>query len=123
MKNSITYLIPIVSIFNMMTAQAQDLVYPKHSNAFITEQMTVPRTDIDVLSYDLRLKISPENRSISGFPPPLSLAGRVLALPGQYRLKATLEGYRDLQEPLEVVMGGFQEFSFQMEELPRNSAN
>lgn len=66
----------------------------------------------------VRITPEPESRAISGFPPPLSLAGRLLALPGQYRLNATLEGYRALDEPLEVVRGGFQEFSFQMEELP-----
>ena len=66
----------------------------------------------------VRITPEPESHSISGFPPPISLAGRVLALPGQYRLHATLQGYRVLHEPLDVVMGGFQEFNFQMEELP-----
>ncbi|MGB5297246.1 MAG: PEGA domain-containing protein [Thiogranum sp.] len=73
-----------------------------------------------LLATPMAVRITPEpaSRSISGFPPPLSLGGRLLALPGHYRLQATLEGYRVLQKPLDVVMGGFQEFSFQMEELP-----
>ncbi|MEA2081049.1 MAG: SUMF1/EgtB/PvdO family nonheme iron enzyme [Pseudomonadota bacterium] len=73
-----------------------------------------------LLATPMAVRITPEpaSRSISGFPPPLSLGGRLLALPGHYRLHATLEGYRALQKPLEVAMGGFQEFSFQMEELP-----
>jgi len=73
-----------------------------------------------LLATPMAVRITPEpaSRSISGFPPPLSLGGRLLALPGHYRLHATLEGYRVLQEPLDVAMGGFQEFSFQMEELP-----
>jgi len=73
-----------------------------------------------LLATPMAVRITPEpaNRSINGFPPPLSLGGRLLALPGHYRLHATLDGYRELQKPLEVVMGGFQEFSFQMEELP-----
>jgi len=73
-----------------------------------------------LLATPMAVHITPEpaSRSISGFPPPVSLGGRLLALPGDYRLQATLEGYRVLQKPLEVAMGGFQEFSFQMEELP-----
>jgi formylglycine-generating enzyme required for sulfatase activity len=73
-----------------------------------------------LLATPVAVHIAPEpaSRSISGFPPPLSLGGRLLALPGHYRLQATLEGYRALKKPLDVVMGGFQEFSFQMEELP-----
>jgi formylglycine-generating enzyme required for sulfatase activity len=60
----------------------------------------------------------PASQSITGFPPPLPLAGRLLALPGRYQLSATLAGYRTLQEPLDVVSGGFQEFSFELKELP-----
>jgi len=73
-----------------------------------------------LLATPMAVRINPEpaSRSISGFPPPLSLGDRLLALPGHYRLHATLEGYRVLQEQLEVAMGGFQEFNFQMEELP-----
>ena len=73
-----------------------------------------------LLATPMAVRITPEpaSRSISGFLPPVSLGGRLLALPGQYRLQATLEGYRVLQKPLDVAMGGFQEFSFQMEELP-----
>jgi formylglycine-generating enzyme required for sulfatase activity len=73
-----------------------------------------------LLATPMAVRITPEpaSRSISGFPPPLSLGGRLLALPGHYRLHATLEGYRMLQKPLDVAMGGFQDFSFQMEELP-----
>jgi formylglycine-generating enzyme required for sulfatase activity len=73
-----------------------------------------------LLATPMAVHITPEpaSRSISGFPPPLSFGDRLLALPGHYRLQATLEGYRVLQKPLDVAMGGFQEFSFQMEELP-----
>ena len=73
-----------------------------------------------LLATPMAVHITPEpaSRSISGFPPPLSFGGRLLALPGDYRLQATLVGYRVLEKPLEVAMGGFQEFSFQMEELP-----
>jgi formylglycine-generating enzyme required for sulfatase activity len=64
--------------------------------------------------------ITPEqaSRSISGFPPPVSVAGRLLVLPGRYQLRASLPGYRPLQEPLDVESGGFQEFSFELKELP-----
>ena len=73
-----------------------------------------------LLATPMAVHITPEpaSRSISGFPPPLSFGDRLLALPGHYRLRATLEGYRVLQKPLDVAMGGFQEFGFQMEELP-----
>ncbi|MFQ5644942.1 MAG: PEGA domain-containing protein, partial [Thiogranum sp.] len=60
----------------------------------------------------------PEVQSVSGFPPPLSLGGRLLALPGKYRVHASLEGYRDLEQDLDISMGGFREYSFRMQELP-----
>ncbi len=66
----------------------------------------------------VRITPEPEDLSIKGFPPPVPLAGRLLALPGRYRLHASREGYRLLEEALEVKMGGFQEFSFALEELP-----
>ncbi len=66
----------------------------------------------------LRITPEPEVQSVSGFPPLVSLGGRLLALPGQYTVHATLDGYQDLEQPLEITTGGFREYSFQMQELP-----
>jgi len=60
----------------------------------------------------------PEAQSVSGFPPPVALGGRLLALPGAYTVHASLAGYRDLEQVLDISMGGFREYSFRMQELP-----
>lgn len=66
----------------------------------------------------LRITPEPELQSLSGFPPPISLGGRLLALPGRYTLHATLDGYQDLVQILDISVGGFREYSFRMQELP-----
>ncbi len=66
----------------------------------------------------LRITPEPEVQSVSGFPPLISLGGRLLALPGQYTVHATLDGYQDLEQPLKITTGGFREYSFRMQELP-----
>jgi len=66
----------------------------------------------------VRITPEPELQSMKGFPPPVSLGGRLLALPGQYTVYATLEGHRDLEQTLDISMGGFREYSFRMQELP-----
>ena len=60
----------------------------------------------------------PDTQSVQGFPPPLSLGGRLLALPGIYSVRARLAGYRDLEQELDVTAGGFREYRFQLQELP-----
>jgi len=60
----------------------------------------------------------PEHHSIGGFPPAVSIGGRQLLLPGRYTISAERTGYRPLQQTIEVLAGGFQEFELQFEELP-----
>jgi len=60
----------------------------------------------------------PDRQSLSGFPPVVTIGDRRLALPGRYTVHASREGYHPLQEPIDVTMGGLQEFSLQLAELP-----
>jgi formylglycine-generating enzyme required for sulfatase activity len=60
----------------------------------------------------------PATQQLSGFPPPLPLGKRLLVWPGQYRLRATLAGYRALDELLDIPRGGFRSFALEMHELP-----
>lgn len=60
----------------------------------------------------------PESQKVSGFPPPVSLAGKKLAIPGSYTVRATRKGYFPLEQRFDVASGGFQAFTFEMEELP-----
>jgi formylglycine-generating enzyme required for sulfatase activity len=60
----------------------------------------------------------PTTQQLSGFPPPLPLGKRLLVWPGKYRLRAALAGYRDLDELLDIPMGGFRSFGLNMRELP-----
>ena len=66
----------------------------------------------------VRITPEPQAHSVSGFPPPVSLGGRLLALPGKYTVHASLEGHQNLEQTLDITMGGFREYSFQMQELP-----
>ena len=60
----------------------------------------------------------PESLSVSGFPPPVSMGGKKLVVPGTYTVTATREGYQDLQQQIDVSSGGFQSFDFELQELP-----
>lgn len=60
----------------------------------------------------------PATQQLSGFPPPLPLGKRLLVWPGQYRLQATLAGYKTFDEVLVVPRGGFRSFNLTMHELP-----
>ncbi|HAJ93217.1 MAG TPA: hypothetical protein DCO71_11500 [Gammaproteobacteria bacterium] len=61
---------------------------------------------------------APATQSLQGFPPPVTVGDRLLALPGHYTITASLEGYRPLQETVTVNRGGLQEFRLQLEALP-----
>jgi len=68
--------------------------------------------------FQLRITPEPGTQSISGLVPPVSLGGRLLALPGRYTVRAARPGYRDLEQVLELPMGGFREYALTLEELP-----
>jgi formylglycine-generating enzyme required for sulfatase activity len=61
---------------------------------------------------------APDSQSLDGFPPPVRIGSRQLVLPGRYTVTAAREGYRPLQETVDVGRDGFQEFAFRLEELP-----
>ncbi len=60
----------------------------------------------------------PDSQSVSGFPPPVSFGRKMLVVPGDFTVRASLPGYRPLEQRIEVVSDGFQSFSFELEELP-----
>ena len=66
----------------------------------------------------LRITPVPEAQSLRGFPPPVSLWGQRLTLPGRYTVHATRSGYKPLTETVTVSMGEAQSFAFQLQELP-----
>jgi formylglycine-generating enzyme required for sulfatase activity len=68
----------------------------------------------------VHLQVTPEEAeaALSGFPPPLRLGERWLALPGQYRVHAVLDGYAPLEQPVQVDWGGFTELAFSLQPLP-----
>ena len=61
---------------------------------------------------------TPATQALQGFPPPVTVGNRQMVLPGQYTVRAELKGYRPLEETIAVERDGFQEFSFQLQELP-----
>jgi formylglycine-generating enzyme required for sulfatase activity len=60
----------------------------------------------------------PDQLGLSGFPPPVSIAGRHLMLPGLYKVSAQRDGYYPLREELEVGDNGYREFAFTLQPLP-----
>ena len=60
----------------------------------------------------------PERQSLHGFPPPLIIGNRRLAVPGRYTVRASRDGYRDLQAVIDVERGGLQTFTLALEDLP-----
>lgn len=60
----------------------------------------------------------PATESVAGFPPPVRVGPRLLALPGEYIVRATLPGYRPLEETIHIAGRGFQSFDFRLHPLP-----
>jgi len=67
---------------------------------------------------EVTVEPQPDRLEISGFPPPMTIAGQRLAIPGSYRVEATLEGYTPLDETIEVGGEADARFAFEMEKLP-----
>jgi formylglycine-generating enzyme required for sulfatase activity len=68
--------------------------------------------------FTVRVTPAPESLAIDGFPPAVSIGGRRLALPGIYTVTARREGYRPLQQTIEVGDAGYPLFDLALEELP-----
>ena len=66
----------------------------------------------------LDINPSPYSVSLSGVVPPIPVGGRYLALPGTYKVRATLPGYRSLDEIVSVKFGETHLFKLQMPKLP-----
>lgn len=60
----------------------------------------------------------PQSLAISGTLPTYRLGERYLMLPGNYRVNATLSGYKQLDEPIKVGSDADQEFKLVMQKLP-----
>jgi formylglycine-generating enzyme required for sulfatase activity len=73
-----------------------------------------------LLSTPIVIDVTPEpdRQSLRGFPPPLIIGDRRLALPGRYTVLASRKGYRDLQAEIDVERGELQTFTLNLEELP-----
>ncbi|MCP5140774.1 MAG: SUMF1/EgtB/PvdO family nonheme iron enzyme [Gammaproteobacteria bacterium] len=68
--------------------------------------------------FEVDIQPPPDARSVDGFPPPFRFGGRVMALPGEYRVRASKAGYLPLDATLDVRSGEFQRHEFRMVELP-----
>ena len=60
---------------------------------------------------------TPDSLSVSGFPPVLEFGDSYLGLSGSYTLHAGKNGYRPLEEEIEITGGG-SNYSFTLEKLP-----
>jgi formylglycine-generating enzyme required for sulfatase activity len=73
-----------------------------------------------LLATPFAVTITPEPaaQSLSGFPPPIRVGRRLMALPGEYTLRAALPGYQALEEHIRLAGRDFQTFDFRLHELP-----
>ena len=61
---------------------------------------------------------SPSSVSLNGIIPPIPFGDRYLAFPGNYTVKATLPGFRPLEESVEIEFGETYNVAFRMRKLP-----
>ncbi len=67
---------------------------------------------------ELEIEPAPETHSLDGPLPGVPLAGRLLLLPGEYRLRAQRTGYRPLDTRVTLDRAGPHRLSFALDELP-----
>jgi formylglycine-generating enzyme required for sulfatase activity len=67
---------------------------------------------------ELRVEPAPERLELAGPWPRLALGGRRLLRPGEYRVRAELEGYRPLEQGFRVEDRAGQRFRFRLARLP-----
>lgn len=68
----------------------------------------------------VRVRTDPSANSLSltGFFPPVPLAGRYLVLPGTYTVTAEKKGYRRLDQKLSVALGDELDLTLRLQKLP-----
>jgi formylglycine-generating enzyme required for sulfatase activity len=73
-----------------------------------------------LLATPVAVHITPEpaTQSLNGFPPAIRVGRRLLALPGEYTVRAALPGYRPLEVRIRIAGRDFQVFDFQLQALP-----
>jgi len=69
-------------------------------------------------SVDIIITPSPDTFSLSGFPPPIKIRERYLALPFSYTLTAHLDGYSTLEESIKVSSNRVNRFEYLLQKLP-----
>ena len=61
---------------------------------------------------------TPDSSSLRGFPLPVKIGDRYMALPGSYHVVAQKEGYRELKESIKVKYGSDSSLSYNLLKLP-----
>jgi formylglycine-generating enzyme required for sulfatase activity len=60
----------------------------------------------------------PDNMFVKGFPPPIAIFDRYLALPGKYSIVAQKKGYKNLKKSITVKLGSNLSFEYDFQKLP-----
>jgi len=66
----------------------------------------------------IQIEPEPDTLQLQGFPPPVTLWGSRLALPGQYTVEAKRQGYIPLREQITIRPGEQATFNYDLTELP-----
>ena len=73
-----------------------------------------------LIASPIHVRITPKPKSISltGFPPPIPISNRYLALPGDYTIEANAPGYKVLKQRISVAYGSAPTYKFKLKLLP-----
>lgn len=69
-------------------------------------------------SVNIQIKPVADSLELQGFPPPITLWGSRLALPGEYTIEAKRRGYAPLKKQITIRPGKPATFNYELAELP-----
>ena len=73
---------------------------------------------LTALSLEIEVSPTPDTISVSGFPPVFKFGSHFLGLRGNYTVKATKAGYKQLKKPVTIAKNARNHFSFVLAKLP-----
>jgi formylglycine-generating enzyme required for sulfatase activity len=69
-------------------------------------------------SLEIEVSPAPDTISVSGFPPVFKFGSSFLGLSGNYTVKVTKTGYKQLEEPVTISKNATNHFTFILDKLP-----
>lgn len=110
---------------NEMPIHAPEAGHSNHSQqrrlaGYVSAALLILSALYLLMSTPVIIQIDPvaDTLKLQGFPPPVTLWGSRLALPGQYTVEAKRKGYAPLKEQITIHPGKSATFDYELKELP-----